>query len=593
MALLVLSSVLTVGAMTVASDQESWSGIGSVFGLFISPAFLLKYIQFACVAAGATGLGILFFFFVWQAGGRPGDPAYHLIVRRTGLRLAIASVLIQPMLIVLNVVALPNQDLSAGLFGLAGASLILFFLTAQFLYAYGKHAEGGYIAYAFYTLGVAFLLLFTADQVAVSNATRPHAARLAVAYDRATEEMKARLGIAMKTMSGEDIYNAKCSACHLFDQKKVGPPYNVVIPKYAGRQGEADQVRPEPGEGRPRLPAHAQPGAEAGRSRFDRDLPAVEGRGSGEAAGHGSGRFDKMTPAGTYRAAFGSRLGRASDYLALTKPGLTATSVATAVFGALLGSGGAENGAVALHVLAGSALLGGGAIALNQVIERERDAAMKRTFKRPVAAGRISPASASLFGGILAGSGLLWLLAFTHPLAAILGAVTLALYLLVYTPLKTVTPYSTLVGAVPGALPPLIGWSAATGTVSVEGWVLFAILFFWQIPHFLALSWMYREDYEKGGYRFLPAIDGPGYLTAAQMVLYSVALLGAAALPFFFGMAGGWYRGGFDSCLGHLCHPVPDVPFRAGQASGPVRSSSGRWPTFPALRLVWWADLLI
>ena len=233
-ALLVLSSVLTVGAMTVASDQESWSGIGGVFGLFISPAFLLKYIQFACVAAGATGLGILFFFFVWQAGGPPGDPAYHLIVRRTGLRLAIASVLIQPMLIVMNVVALPNQDLSAGLFGLAGASLILFFLTAQFLYAYGKHAEGGYIAYAFYTLGVALLLLFTADQVAVSNATRPHAARLAVAYDRATEEMKARLGIAMKTMSGEDIYNAKCSACHLYDQKKVGPPYNIVIPKYGG-----------------------------------------------------------------------------------------------------------------------------------------------------------------------------------------------------------------------------------------------------------------------------------------------------------------------------------------------------------------------
>jgi len=187
--------------MAVASNQENWTGVESVFELFLSPGFLLKYLQFLAVAAGATGLGILFFFFVWQGGGQPGDPAYHLMVRKTGLGLAIVSVLIQPILIVLNVIALPDHALSGGLFGLAGASLIMFFLTAQFLYAYGKHAEGGYISYAFYTLGVALLLLFTADQVAVSNATRPHAARLAVAYDRSTVELKARLGIAMKTMS--------------------------------------------------------------------------------------------------------------------------------------------------------------------------------------------------------------------------------------------------------------------------------------------------------------------------------------------------------------------------------------------------------
>ncbi len=232
--LLVLSSVLTIGAMSVASNQGSWTGVESVFELFLSPGFLLKYLQFLVVAAGATGLGILFFFFVWQGGGRPGDPAYQLIVRKAGLGLALVSVLLQPILIVLNVMALPDHALSGGLFGLAGASLILFFLTAQFLYAYGKHAEGGYISYAFYTLGVALLLLFTADQVAIGNATRPHAARLAVAFDRSTADLKARLGIGMKTMSGEDIYNAKCSACHMFDQKKVGPPYRVVIPKYAG-----------------------------------------------------------------------------------------------------------------------------------------------------------------------------------------------------------------------------------------------------------------------------------------------------------------------------------------------------------------------
>ena len=252
-----------------------------------------------------------------------------------------------------------------------------------------------------------------------------------------------------------------------------------------------------------------------------------------------------MTPADTYRAAPGSRLARASEFLSLTKPGLTATSVATAVGAALIASGG--GGAVALHVLIGSWLLGGGAIALNQVIERGRDAAMKRTFRRPVASGRISPASAAVFGGLLAAGGLLYLLAFTEALAAALGACTLALYLLVYTPLKTVTPYSTLLGAVPGALPPLIGWSAATGSVDLEGWVLFAILFFWQIPHFLALSWMFREDYEKGGYRFLPVVDRSGYLTAAQMLLYSVALLAAALLPFLMGNAGFWYLAGASS----------------------------------------------
>jgi len=232
--LLVLSSILTIGALTVASNQESWIGIGSVFSLFLSPGFLLKYLQFAAVAAGATGVGVLFFFFVWQGGGQPGDPAYHLMVRKTGFGLAIVSVLLQPILIVLNVVALPDHALSGGLFALEGASMLLFFLAAQFLYAYGKQAEGGYLSYAFYALGVALLLLFSADQVAVSNATKPHAARLAVAFDRSAEELKTRLGIALITLSGQEIYDAKCSACHLMDQKKVGPPYKEVIPKYGG-----------------------------------------------------------------------------------------------------------------------------------------------------------------------------------------------------------------------------------------------------------------------------------------------------------------------------------------------------------------------
>ena len=248
-----------------------------------------------------------------------------------------------------------------------------------------------------------------------------------------------------------------------------------------------------------------------------------------------------MTPARTDRHELGPGLARVNDYLSLTKPGLTATSVATAVGGAILGAPGGDAIPVAIHVLLGSGLLGGGAIALNQVLESERDAAMKRTCRRPVASGKIPPNHAALFGGILATAGLFYLLAFTHPMAAALGACTLMLYLFVYTPLKTVTPYATLVGAVPGALPPLIGWSAATGSVSLQGWVLFAILFFWQIPHFLALSWMYREDYERGGYRFLPAVDPSGIVTGAQMVLYAAALLVAAALPYFLGVRGPWY----------------------------------------------------
>jgi cytochrome c len=229
-----LSSLLTIGAMTTVLDHRSWGVIDTMTAVSLSTGFFLKYLQFMAVAAGATGLGILFFFFVWEGGRHRGDSVYRDMVRRIGVSLAMFSALAQPALIVLNIVVLPDRVLSGGLFGLAGASLLLFFLTAQFLYAYGKASEGGYLSYAFYTLGVALLLLFTADQVAVGNATRPHAARLAVEYDRSADALRARLGVSAASMSGEDIYNAKCSACHLMDQKKVGPPYQTVIPKYAG-----------------------------------------------------------------------------------------------------------------------------------------------------------------------------------------------------------------------------------------------------------------------------------------------------------------------------------------------------------------------
>jgi protoheme IX farnesyltransferase len=241
----------------------------------------------------------------------------------------------------------------------------------------------------------------------------------------------------------------------------------------------------------------------------------------------------------------GIRLTRISEYFSLTKPGLTATSVATAVCASFLASRGVDAAsAIPYHVLVGSGLLGGGAIALNQVIERDRDRAMKRTVRRPIASGRISPFSGAMFGGALALAGLIHLFAFTNPLAALLGVCALSVYLFVYTPLKTVTPFSTLIGAVAGALPPVIGWTAVDGRMSLEAGMMFAILFFWQIPHFLALAWMYREDYEKGGYRFLPAIDREGFLTASQMILYAVALLVASLIPYIVGTAGHWYLGG-------------------------------------------------
>jgi cytochrome c len=235
-AFLFVASILIVGSISIASNPSHWSDIESVAELLISPDFMVRYVQFLAVALGATGIGVMFFFFSWGGGVANPEEPYGQMVRDWGVRLGVISLLLQPVCIVGTVALLPAEALSGVVFGLAGLSLLSFFLTAHFVYAYTKERRGGYIAYAFYALGVALVLLFTKDQVAISNATKGQAAALSAVFDRDVEVLKGKIGIVMAAMTGQDIYNAKCSACHLFDQKKVGPPYKDVIPKYAGKK---------------------------------------------------------------------------------------------------------------------------------------------------------------------------------------------------------------------------------------------------------------------------------------------------------------------------------------------------------------------
>lgn len=226
------------------------------------------------------------------------------------------------------------------------------------------------------------------------------------------------------------------------------------------------------------------------------------------------------------------------DYLVLTKPELTLLSVLTAVGGAYLASWNSVPYMLVIHTFLGTLFVGGGAGALNQYIERDLDAQMRRTENRPVPSGRIPQRFALLFGLGLSVAGVLQLLVFTHVMAAFLAVVTLVTYLLLYTPLKRVTPFATVVGGIPGALPPLIGWTAVSGGLSMGAWSLFFILFFWQMPHFLSLGWMYRKDYARANYRLLTVLDPTGEVTSRQILVYCVALIPAALMPTMVGILG-------------------------------------------------------
>src|SRR5690242_15967937 len=194
-----------------------------------------------------------------------------------------------------------------------------------------------------------------------------------------------------------------------------------------------------------------------------------------------------------------------------------------------------------IHTLFGTALMASGTAALNQWYEREADRHMRRTQMRPLPAGRISSDGALAFGIALSVAGFLELWLGVNLLSAAIGAFTLASYLFVYTPLKQRTWWSTTIGAIPGAMPPIIGFAAAAGTITRESWVLFAILFLWQFPHFYSIAWMYKEDYARAGIRMLPVVEPDGRSTARQIVLFGIALVPVSLIPAVLGMSGPIY----------------------------------------------------
>jgi len=199
---------------------------------------------------------------------------------------------------------------------------------------------------------------------------------------------------------------------------------------------------------------------------------------------------------------------------------------------------GGGRGATLAATLVGTALAACGSMALNQVIEAERDARMERTCRRPIPTGAVTPRHAVVFGVTAAAAGLATLAALVNVLTAVLGLTVVLVYILVYTPLKPRSPLCTLAGAVCGAIPPMMGWTATGAALSFGAWLLAGVLFLWQIPHFLALAWLYRDDYARGGFRTLPAVDASGRVTGAMAVLYSLALLPVGVLAALGGLTG-------------------------------------------------------
>jgi len=232
------------------------------------------------------------------------------------------------------------------------------------------------------------------------------------------------------------------------------------------------------------------------------------------------------------------------EYLELMKPELTGLSVLTTLCGFYLASEGSLDAWLFAVVAVGSTLVGGGAGALNQYLERDYDARMKRTERRPIPSGRVTPTGALIYGVFVSALGLVLLTAFVNLLTGLLAALTIATYLFLYTPLKRYTTLNTLVGGVPGALPPVMGWVAVRNEITVEAVALFAILFFWQIPHFLSLAWMYRKDYARGGYKMLTVLDDDGSRTSVQLVACCGALIPASISLTLVGATGLLYSAG-------------------------------------------------
>jgi heme o synthase len=229
---------------------------------------------------------------------------------------------------------------------------------------------------------------------------------------------------------------------------------------------------------------------------------------------------------------------RAADFVTLTKPRLNSLALFSTLAGMYIAAPGGVPIAILIHGLVGTALVAGGAAALNQVWERETDGLMRRTQGRPIPGGRLRVWDGTLFGVVLSTVGLIELAWMVNPISAAVASATLVSYVLVYTPLKKRTSLATLIGAIPGALPPVIGWAAASGTISPPAFVLFGILFLWQMPHFLAIAWLYREDYTRAGIPLLPVLEPDGRRTGQQALIYAAALWPVSLLPALVGIAG-------------------------------------------------------
>ena len=229
---------------------------------------------------------------------------------------------------------------------------------------------------------------------------------------------------------------------------------------------------------------------------------------------------------------------RAADFITLTKPRLNFLVLFTTLAGMYIAAPGGVPAAILMHALVGTALVAGGAAALNQAWERETDTLMRRTETRPIPGGRLRASDGTLFGVLLSAAGLVELAWMVNLVSAAVAASTLVSYVLVYTPLKKRTSLATLIGAIPGALPPVIGWAAATGSISPPAMVLFGIAFLWQMPHFLAIAWLYREDYARAGIPLLPVLEPDGRRTGQQALLYAAVLWPVSLLPALVGIAG-------------------------------------------------------
>lgn len=235
---------------------------------------------------------------------------------------------------------------------------------------------------------------------------------------------------------------------------------------------------------------------------------------------------------------------RIGDYAQLTRPRIAVMVLVTTLLGALSAGSATLDAMTMVLTLVGTGLVSAGASIFNQLIERRQDARMERTENRPLPAGRLGAIEVTILGTLVTLVGMICLAVLpTGPAAAVITGATFVLYVFVYTPAKRHTWWNTFIGAVPGALPPLIGWSAATGSLSWAALPLFALLFFWQIPHFLAIAWMYRDDYRRAGLQMLPVLDPAGRRTLTQMLLHTVLLIAASLTPLAFGAGWGYAAG--------------------------------------------------